>query len=251
MSKKPVQLDAKGYRKFSIVDKLAYAAGDFGCNMSFALKSYLMVFWTQYMGITEATYALCTGDDLMAHAELFLQRQKEIEMVLLELMQTIPYQQITVTDLTKRMGIARKSFYHYYTSKEECFESLTDRLIQESALYAFRQLTDNQNAAQIYGENIKYWMSQKPFLDAVIQNNLWYILLARTVCHIRQEEKLVQSLLGTPTMEYDEDILLFYVSGQLALMLRWCAQGFPLSVEEMARKYFRLMHSPLLGSENK
>jgi len=58
MAKKPVQLDAKGYRKFSIVDKLAYAAGDFGCNMSFALKSYLMVFWTQYMGITEATYAI-------------------------------------------------------------------------------------------------------------------------------------------------------------------------------------------------
>ena len=51
------KLDAKGYRKFSMVDKLAYAAGDFGCNMSFALKSYLMVFWTQYMGINEATYA--------------------------------------------------------------------------------------------------------------------------------------------------------------------------------------------------
>ena len=57
MAKNPVQLDAKGYRKFSMRDKLAYAAGDFGCNMSFALKSYLMVFWTQYMGITEATYA--------------------------------------------------------------------------------------------------------------------------------------------------------------------------------------------------
>ena len=51
------KLDAKGYRKFGIIDKLAYAAGDFGCNMSFALKGYLMVFWTQYMGITEATYA--------------------------------------------------------------------------------------------------------------------------------------------------------------------------------------------------
>jgi len=32
-------------------DKLAYAAGDFGCNMSFALKSYLTLFWTQYMGL--------------------------------------------------------------------------------------------------------------------------------------------------------------------------------------------------------
>ena len=48
---KPVQLDANGYRKFGFIDKLAYAAGDFGCNMSFALKSYLTIFWTQFMGM--------------------------------------------------------------------------------------------------------------------------------------------------------------------------------------------------------
>lgn len=53
MAKKPVQLDERGYRKFGMLDNLAYAAGDFGCNMSFALKSYLTVFWTQYMGIDE------------------------------------------------------------------------------------------------------------------------------------------------------------------------------------------------------
>ena len=55
---KTVQLDANGYRKFGMIDKLAYAAGDFGCNMSFALKSYLTIFWTQYMGISEETMAL-------------------------------------------------------------------------------------------------------------------------------------------------------------------------------------------------
>ena len=36
-------------RPFGIRDKLAYAAGDFGCNMSFALKSTLSTFWTVYM----------------------------------------------------------------------------------------------------------------------------------------------------------------------------------------------------------
>ena len=36
-------------RPFGIRDKLAYAAGDFGCNMSFALKGTLSTFWTVYM----------------------------------------------------------------------------------------------------------------------------------------------------------------------------------------------------------
>ena len=49
MAKKPVQLDANGYRKFGIRDSVAYAAGDFGCNMSFALKSTMAIFWTQFM----------------------------------------------------------------------------------------------------------------------------------------------------------------------------------------------------------
>ena len=55
---KTVQLDANGYRKFGMRDKLAYAAGDFGCNMSFALKSYLTIFWTQYMGPAAARAGL-------------------------------------------------------------------------------------------------------------------------------------------------------------------------------------------------
>ena len=55
--KKQVTLDAKGHRKFSMRDCLAYAAGDLGCNMSFALKGTMSIFWTQFMGM-DLWYAL-------------------------------------------------------------------------------------------------------------------------------------------------------------------------------------------------
>jgi len=48
MAKAP-KLDAKGYPKFGMRDKLAYAAGDLGCNMSFALKGTVQTFWLVYM----------------------------------------------------------------------------------------------------------------------------------------------------------------------------------------------------------
>ncbi len=48
MAKAP-KLDAKGYPKFGMRDKIAYAAGDFGCNMSFALKGTVQTFWLVYM----------------------------------------------------------------------------------------------------------------------------------------------------------------------------------------------------------
>jgi len=57
MAKKPIALDDKGYRKFGMRDCLAYAAGDLGCNMSFALKGTMALFWTQVMGMS-AWYSL-------------------------------------------------------------------------------------------------------------------------------------------------------------------------------------------------
>lgn len=35
-------------RPFGAKDKWSYAMGDLGCNMSFALNSYLMLFYTVY-----------------------------------------------------------------------------------------------------------------------------------------------------------------------------------------------------------
>ncbi len=55
--KKEPKLDANGKRAFGIRDCLAYAAGDLGCNMSFALKSTMSIFWTQFMGM-DLWYAL-------------------------------------------------------------------------------------------------------------------------------------------------------------------------------------------------
>ena len=56
--KTKIQPDANGHRKFGMRDKLSYAAGDLGCNMSFALKSSIMaIFWTQFMALGEVLYA--------------------------------------------------------------------------------------------------------------------------------------------------------------------------------------------------
>ena len=58
MAKKPATLDAQGYRKFGMLDKLSYAAGDAGCNCSFALAGGIFTtYWTQYMHIDALFFA--------------------------------------------------------------------------------------------------------------------------------------------------------------------------------------------------
>lgn len=46
-----------GGRKFCMRDNFAYAAGDLGCNMSFALKGTMAIFWTQFMQMDSILYA--------------------------------------------------------------------------------------------------------------------------------------------------------------------------------------------------
>ena len=54
---KKKELDITAYPKFGMRDSLAYAAGDFGCNMSFALKGTMAIFWTQFMQMDSILYA--------------------------------------------------------------------------------------------------------------------------------------------------------------------------------------------------
>ncbi len=58
MAKKPITLDDKGYRKFGIRDKLAYAAGDLGCNMSFGLKGTVQTFWLVFMMLETGLFSI-------------------------------------------------------------------------------------------------------------------------------------------------------------------------------------------------
>ena len=57
MKKAPL-LDANGKRKFGIRDKLAYAAGDLGCNMSFGLKGTVQTFWLVYMMMETGLFSI-------------------------------------------------------------------------------------------------------------------------------------------------------------------------------------------------
>ena len=52
------RLDANGKRPFGIRDKIAYAAGDLGCNMSFSLKNTVQTFWLVFMMMETGVFSV-------------------------------------------------------------------------------------------------------------------------------------------------------------------------------------------------
>lgn len=178
-----------------------------------------------------------------------LQRSVQIEDCLLEIMQCVPYRRITIAELCDRVGIARKTFYYYYPSKDDCLYAIVDRKIEEASLYTASALPNNAKHLESYLSNLNFWKNQKPFLDALVKNDLGSVFLDRYMRYIVQEEKTLTDMLDTDAVKFDSDILLFYMCGQISMMFQWYMRGFDTSTEEMAKKYMRLIHAPILPSD--
>lgn len=186
----------------------------------------------------------------MDYYEQNLQKRKEIEDGLLELMQNVPFRQITVTDLSRHLGMSRKSFYHYFPNREACLESLMDRMIQEAALHVVVTSRGFSVALADFAANLEYWKTRQTFLNVVVQNQLHEIFMERNIRFVK-DNKILNAMLTLPDAELDEDILHFYASGYLSLLLRWQQRGFTPPAEEMACKYLRLLCTPLIQPEEK
>lgn len=65
--------------------------------------------------------------------EYALQRRMLLEEALLSLMRTRSYQEISVKDACEKAGIPRRTFYHYFDSKEY----LLDAVVENTMLPAF------------------------------------------------------------------------------------------------------------------
>lgn len=185
----------------------------------------------------------------MNYYEQSLLRKKEIETGLLELMQEMPYSEITVKDIADHLHFVRKTFYYYFPNKRACLESLTDRLIQECNLRVVQSLPDEATSGEIYAVRLDFWIEHRDFLDCILRNGLGSFLVERFLAYVRQEDPAVQVRLGTEAVGCDGDVLFFYMIGQIFLLLKWCAEGFVLPMEEMIQKHLRLVHEPLLPPE--
>ena len=60
----------------------------------------------------------------LCRTEQSAQRQRQLEQGLLLAMKTKRYEEITISDLCDQMGIPRKSFYRYFSSKDGALHAL-------------------------------------------------------------------------------------------------------------------------------
>ena len=175
-----------------------------------------------------------------------LKRKQQIENCLLENMLHTPYHLVSVADICRQVGISRRAFYTYYPDKDACLHSLIDQVIRQSMKSTEDFLEKTVDPVEGCTEHLEFWKSQKTFLDAIVRNDLIHVFLGRNINYFLEEEHSLLRLLDTPNVEPDMDILYSYTGIRISLLIRWYSRNFDTPTEEMARKYVRMIQSPMI-----
>lgn len=183
----------------------------------------------------------------MHYSEASYRRRMAIEDELLAMMQEVPFEQITVLDIAQRQGIARKTFYRYFPNKHACLEGLLDRTIYECSIKILRHSDQILSERQQHEGWLTFWRDHRDLLEVISRDRLDHLLVQRLAEYTRKEDAHALRRLSTKEMPRDEDVLHFYLSGQVALLLKWSSEGFTRSLEEMVDKVMPLIHEPLFG----
>lgn len=177
------------------------------------------------------------------------QRQREIEQALLETMLHKRYEDISVSDLCSHIGIPRKSFYRYFSGKDGALYAMIDHVLSDYLDYEAREGLNARNPRGYMEAVCRYWIQQKPLLDALEKSAMSGVLIQRTIAFTRDMDSY-PLFLWTADKQLQEYGAMFATCGIATMMVQWHRDGYAQSVEQMARLLVRLLGEPLFNVGN-
>ncbi|MDO4262350.1 MAG: TetR/AcrR family transcriptional regulator [Eubacteriales bacterium] len=162
---------------------------------------------------------------------------------LLILMEKKPYAEITITDIAKKAGVSRMSYYRLYRSKDDIliqyfndvFENLLDTIKQTENIdrYQFALLI-----FQTVGQNER-------LLKAILRAELYEMVMR---CLIEYCSYLAEHVFGMDMSSARTDYRIYEEAGRFSLLLmRWVERDLKETPEEIARYLAEGTGGQLLG----
>lgn len=184
-------------------------------------------------------YKLCKTEQSAA-------RQKELELGLQKAMCGQQYEQISISDLCDRLGVPRKSFYRYFSSKDGALFALIDHTLMEFV----QSPHDNGklrkgSAAHDLERFFDFWYEKRNFLEALQRSRLSGLLVERATNHALNERMMPLYLQNAP-LNVQSMTLTFAICGLLAMVIRWHEGGYRQSTAAMAQMAVQMLSRPLV-----
>lgn len=170
------------------------------------------------------------------------QRQKElsrqmIENALFALMKEKDYARITISEITARADVARRTFYRLYEHKEDIIMTYLDRLCQQ---YQEQQaVLTGYDICQIAQDFFAFWYQYRELLLLLYAQKLDYLMYAKIS---RASVNVVRNRICDSKLKLDSDLEYFAdysTGGFLNLLCRWIKSGMEEPPEQYAENVSR------------
>ncbi len=145
---------------------------------------------------------------------------------LLQLMKTIPYDEITITQITNKAGVSRMTYYRNYLSKDEILASYNEYLTEEFA--SITRTIKEMNNSSYFKALFDFSSKCKDYLYTLNKTQKLYIIL-----------EAINKNVDVITKDNDEENIYYYKFFAGAIfntLISWIISGTKESSEEMAEK---------------
>lgn len=179
--------------------------------------------------------------------EQSVQRQRDLEKGLLDMMGHRRFEEISVSDLCERLGIPRKSFYRYFTSKDGALHAMLDHTLMEfydtGTIEGLRGGTPTGDLERFF----HFFRNHSSLIDAVQRSNLSGLLVERAVS-LAKQEKLMPGYVREWEDMMKDVAMSFVVCGLMSMVLQWHKDGYVIPTEKMEKAAIMMLSRPLISN---
>lgn len=179
----------------------------------------------------------------MCKTEQSANRQRELELGLLEVMRNCQYDEISISDLCDRLQIPRKCFYRYFSGKEGALRALIDHTMMQ---YELKNIYNSAGSAREELENFfEFWQEQKPLLDALDRSGLDAVLVERAIAYSLGGGDVRKPAVVDALGKGEQYAIIFAISGLMTMMILWHHSGYSMPKHQLAILAAEVMTRPL------
>jgi AcrR family transcriptional regulator len=147
------------------------------------------------------------------------------------LMEKKNFNEISITELTKKAGVSRMAYYRNYNIKEDIIVQYLDELFEEylNARLSYEKIYIYQNVCLYFA----YFRRHEKLILNLINSNLTHLILERYDKYLHVIfENMPLSQAASP--EQDNYIIGYIAGGLYKVLIEWVKNGLKESDEEMA-----------------
>jgi AcrR family transcriptional regulator len=180
--------------------------------------------------------------------------RRQLEKAFRQLLREKPFEEITATDIARRAGLSRNTFYKYFADKYAVYGALHEKIIEKlsGGSPTKEEFLSSEPPAQLI-EAFKFARDDRRVRRLLETGKFAYV--AREVLRKQISWKLRHSLpnsCGDPWMSESFYVLEFLANGQASLIIR-CAGGYsqwsPLAFANACQKMRRAVVLSIYPSE--